>query len=585
MADKRSNGAGLSTAAAAMMATPPTPPRPVRGAADDDAGDATAAAAVAALAAAPSPAALILDSSGSSTLDDCDDDDDDDDECSSSSSGSISDSDARPSATTTTTSTSSGSSSRLGSRQQRDQQQRMRRQQQKQEQQLRAIRMPPAALASGAVAAGGSVAAAVAAAPAGDTTPPAAAPAGAAPLPQQPTAVTRSTTRDGAVIERSDHWATTPDGWRLYLRRVACAAPPPGAPPPPRRAHPVVLCPGLASGGVESFDLGGGAPSLAEHLARRGFDVWVPDLRGAGRSDRARWWRRSSWFSVDDHLFLDVPAVVGTVLSVSGASELHWLGHSMGGMLAVGAISRGLACAAALRSLTLVASGCFGAGGWHQWVGPLLVRLAAPVGFHAGVAVPLLAGLRGLAAPLGALTRSLFVVGANVDAPTASRLLRSLLGFIPPAVVRQLVGSLGDPLGLASADGAWNYADAKALAHDTARPVFGLSGDRDLFCPAAGCLRTVNLFGSPWRRFLFLGPRYGTARHHHGHFCPLLGRRAHLEAFPHVAAFLEEFDAPRSSWPAGAPGAPPAPAPVAPPTPAPVAPPAGACSCGAALRR
>lgn len=47
------------------------------------------------------------------------------------------------------------------------------------------------------------------------------------------------------------------------------------------------------------------------------------------------------------------------------------------------------------------------------------------------------------------------------------------------------------------------------LAHDS-RPILGINGDRDLFCPAAGGLKTVNMFGGPHRRFVFLGPQYGT---------------------------------------------------------------------------
>ncbi len=39
-----------------------------------------------------------------------------------------------------------------------------------------------------------------------------------------------------------------------------------------------------------------------------------------------------SW-GFDDHLELDVPALVRKVLTVSGASKLHWVGHSMGGIL------------------------------------------------------------------------------------------------------------------------------------------------------------------------------------------------------------------------------------------------------------
>lgn len=73
----------------------------------------------------------------------------------------------------------------------------------------------------------------------------------------------------GAPVARAALFAVTPDGWRLHLHRVSPAA---GAGAPAREC-PVVLCPGLASGGLESFDLAPSA-SLAQHLAERGYDVW-----------------------------------------------------------------------------------------------------------------------------------------------------------------------------------------------------------------------------------------------------------------------------------------------------------------------
>jgi pimeloyl-ACP methyl ester carboxylesterase len=479
------------------------------------------------------------------------------------------------------------------------------------------------------------------------------------PLPQPPRP------RPLSAVSRSSHSAKTPDGWRLHLHRVAPAGGA-GAGADDARCFPVVLCPGLASGGIESFDLDDSV-SMAAYLAARGFDVWwvpggggggagaapgrsasrdagaagpssaralprwsrgplsrpppppprparrVPDLRGNGRSDRPSWWDRKTWWTVrgrlggvqgackrgrrgrrarrartrrpvrpagprrhpelspapaspltpppnppppqtpqvDEHLLIDAPAVIAAVLAAAGAPQLHWVGHSMGGMIAVGALSRGLPCAAALRSVTLLASGCFGAGSWHEVVGPLLTGVTRPAGFHAGHVVPLLARLRGPLAPVAWLTRSLFYVRGNVDPAVARKLLASFLSFIPAGVVAQFMGSLNSPLGISSADGSWNYADPRALAR-CGVPVFGINGARDLFCPAAGggwhgrvqaagglqgaellCrlglgftrrppalapppttpgLKTVNLFGGPHRRFLFLGPQYGAQR-------------------------------------------------------------------------
>jgi len=140
---------------------------------------------------------------------------------------------------------------------------------------------------------------------------------------------------------------------------------------------------------------------------------------------------------VDEHLNLDLPTVVTAVLSATGARQVHWVGHSMGGMLAVGAISRGLECASALRSVTLLASGCFGAGSWHSFVSPF-VKAVTVAGFHAGFFVPALAGLRGLLRPLGWAVQALFYAHDNMDPAVGRKLLGSVLSFIPSGVVAQV---------------------------------------------------------------------------------------------------------------------------------------------------
>src|SRR5262249_3588950 len=119
-------------------------------------------------------------------------------------------------------------------------------------------------------------------------------------------------------------FATTDDGWQLALHRYR--------PVETSRRHPVVLCHGMGANHI-GFDL---APevSLSRRLAALGFDVDAVDLRGHGGSEPAKFRGPHRWgFSFDDYLYRDVPAALAKVLATSGAPAVHWVGHSMGGIL------------------------------------------------------------------------------------------------------------------------------------------------------------------------------------------------------------------------------------------------------------
>ena len=135
----------------------------------------------------------------------------------------------------------------------------------------------------------------------------------------------------------SDGFAFTRDGWKLGIRHIR-----PGHPDPTKL--PVVLCHGL---GLNATFWTIADHHLPEQLAARGYEVFIPDLRGSGESAKlgrigqinAR--RRQTplvergegrW-NIDEVAFNDVPAILDFVKRETGHDRVNWVGHSLGGML------------------------------------------------------------------------------------------------------------------------------------------------------------------------------------------------------------------------------------------------------------
>lgn len=338
------------------------------------------------------------------------------------------------------------------------------------------------------------------------------------------------------IVKRTQKCRTV-DGWNLHIVHVVDQHARQN--PAKRKQHPVLLCPGLASSGA-IFDLDPSV-SVAEYLAAKGFDVWIADLRGNGLSDKPIYSDSTTWWSVDDHLEFDVPAIVDYVLLKTGAQQLHWVGHSMGGMLACGALSSQAPSAAAFKSVTMLASGCFGTGSWHSWCQGLINMLCTAWGFPAGYACWLLSLLSGSICSLS-LFETFFYWRSNMAVPIQKKLLSECFTYIPPGVIKQFMGSLNTETGISSSDGARRFADPSALA-EVQTPILAINGDWDLFCPAAGGLKTVQMYGSQSKRFVFMGPQYGTGKSHYGHFDLLVGKRVQEEVYPKLGAWLDEQDA------------------------------------------
>jgi pimeloyl-ACP methyl ester carboxylesterase len=289
------------------------------------------------------------------------------------------------------------------------------------------------------------------------------------------------------------------DGVALAVHRV------------PGDGPPVILLHGLAANRL-AFHFPG--RSLAEHLASAGFDCFVPELRGAGES-AVRKRRIDAW----DYLELDIPAILDCIRETTGKQRVHWVGHSMGGLLmlahGIGSAAPGLASGVAVGSALDYA---VGGSAFERLLAlrPVLERL--PLVLPWGGLVHLLAPLLGRVD--NPLQRLNFAPG--VSEPEVCRAVHAnVFGGIPTALLLSL-GTTFQPGGFRSRDGTLTYL--KAAARFPARVRF-IAGGSDVQCPVATVEGTARAFGERADVRTFDG---------YGHFDLLLGRSAPQEVWPSI---------------------------------------------------
>ena len=124
--------------------------------------------------------------------------------------------------------------------------------------------------------------------------------------------------------------ARTADGVSLQIDRLAATT--------ERRGVIVLLHAMMTDGRYFDAQREG---SFARELAASGFEVFVPDFRGHGKS-RPPVAGKDDW-SFDDLVEFDLPAIIHACASAAGCtpSELVLLGHSLGGLVTTAALGIG----------------------------------------------------------------------------------------------------------------------------------------------------------------------------------------------------------------------------------------------------
>jgi pimeloyl-ACP methyl ester carboxylesterase len=343
----------------------------------------------------------------------------------------------------------------------------------------------------------------------------------------------------------------TQDGAVLKLKRYVRPA-----------ARPIILVHGYLGNGYE-FDLPHKGHNLALYLAERGYDVWIPNLRGCGREpyrSQVRDWR----FSMDELAAFDLSAITDGVRAATGKLPV-WIGHSMGGSLLymylqgvrVEKVPSGSRVTvdpelSARRNRSILgAVSIAGPPGFHGRGRGWLTKLSRSPNFPV-YARWLMNRLRSRArvAPrfpdrLGPFVSrhphaGLFLAmhgpisnylynAKNVDPDVGYSLLKWASDNVSNRVSAQLAGMLlGD---LMSYDGEYNYT---RNMEKIAAPLLFITGTNDFVGPDNIKELGFDRVSSQIKRFELFD--------HYGHTDLLMGKQVEREVFPVIAGWLEELE-------------------------------------------
>jgi pimeloyl-ACP methyl ester carboxylesterase len=322
--------------------------------------------------------------------------------------------------------------------------------------------------------------------------------------------------------EDETHFIRASDGWRLAVHRYL----PKGS----SGKLPVILCHGLGSNRYV-FDMPRG-PSLARFLCERGRDVFVPELRGSGMSDKPGifWSDVPREWRFDDFIENDVPAIISAVVETTGSSRVHWIGHSMGGLV----VAAYLASRDDPRIASVVA---VGSPYDFSRLDAALVRRARRLKWilrHPFFPLMLLAKSMGPLAEYVPESLNAAFYGPNTSSEVSRRIFAVACEAAPPCSLwrdhmRFLETGIFGP-----GDGS-RYGDRLPDI-----PFLCIGGSKDRIAPRAS-VDCIPESDSAERECLIIGKESGCDEDY-GHTDLVVGRRVAAEVFPVIASRLDRHD-------------------------------------------
>jgi len=272
------------------------------------------------------------------------------------------------------------------------------------------------------------------------------------------------------------------------------------------------------------------ARSVANHLARAGYDVFNLDLRGHGRS---RHFGARAVRHVDDYITEDLPIAVEEVRLHTGERPVFLVGHSLGGLVSYGAAPL----------LAGAVGGIISIGSPYHFTRGSLSLQAIALCFE---------GLRRAGVPQFGLPLPLYPIGAFMrtirrvaDSPFYPLPLRGWhAGALEPHVLEQHLRLAFDRGGIAELRNMFEWAAEKRFGGESRDyvekfeamdlPLLVVSGANDDLAPPAS-VRPA------YERSRSKDKTYRTAPL--GHIDLLVGRDAPLSTWPLITAWLDKHAA------------------------------------------
>jgi pimeloyl-ACP methyl ester carboxylesterase len=318
------------------------------------------------------------------------------------------------------------------------------------------------------------------------------------------------------------HYAHTSDGWKIALHHH----------PGEKRQYPVLMVHGLASN-YRNMDFPIKELSLARYLSKHGFDAWIIDLRGSGLSKKKKIHKYRWYF--DDFVFHDLPAATNTIFKLTGRKKFHWVGHSLGGLLAF-PFNQTYEKKNVIQSLITVAAPLTTSSrpGYFKFT----YRLDKFMKFFPRMPYKTLSRVatRFVDTILGLDDHVLFARD-NMTREILTTIMHHAVESVPTSLILQIHDWFRHNY-FATRDKKIDFT--KKLGEMT-MPILMIAGSVDTFTPLADIRLAFRRISKAKKKLLIFGKSRGH-EHDYGHIDLLLGKNAPKEVYPHILDWLVQHD-------------------------------------------